>query len=154
MLKEAPDIFRPRDTFWTLRSPEPGARKALETPRRVGHSLGHPPFSGILFGTLFRALRGHFGPEGPRDSCNRPGSSQFDPSKLQKENRKLWKRALLFLRHALVCSMYQTLVEKIAEIAPYFRKLEKAVAVWGLAGRKAPEESCWNKKTFGICEML
>ena len=27
----------------------------------VGHSLGHPPFSGTLSGTF----RGHFGPEGP-----------------------------------------------------------------------------------------
>ena len=48
-----------RDTFRTLRSPEPEVG-----PHRhpVGHSLGHPPFSGTLLGTL----RGHFGPEGPK----------------------------------------------------------------------------------------
>ena len=41
----------------------------LDTPgtlsgHPVGHSLGHPPFSGTLSGTL----RGHFGPEGTRET--------------------------------------------------------------------------------------
>ena len=67
--ESVPGVFKKcRDTFWTLWSPGP------KGPRRspAEHSLRRPPFSGTLSGTL----RGHFGSEGPRDSCSRPGGSQ------------------------------------------------------------------------------
>ena len=47
-----------RDTFWTIQSPGPKGNRR----HPVGHSLGHPRFSGTLSGALLR----HFGPEGPK----------------------------------------------------------------------------------------
>ena len=46
-----------QDTFWTLRSPWPEG--SWRHP--VGHSVGHPSFSGTLLGNS----PGHFRPEGP-----------------------------------------------------------------------------------------
>ena len=47
-----------------------GPKGPRDTP--VGHSRGHPRFSETLVGTL----PGHFGPEGPGESCSKSGLSQ------------------------------------------------------------------------------
>ena len=55
-----------------LDTPEPGARRAPETPRRTLRRT--PPVFGDTLGDTPRDTSG---PKGPRDSCSWPGSSQL-----------------------------------------------------------------------------